>query len=99
MDADEARPSPEPPDEPANPYAEEDDTGTPLTHSELVASALESLVEHHLEYLKQAAGEQHPLRQRMAAVDFWTDLRRGIRQEVDTRPNLSPTPGQARHTP
>ncbi len=86
MDADEARPSPEE----APPYAEEDDTGTPLTHSELVAYAMESLAAQHLEYLKQAAGEQHPVRQPMAAVDFWTDLRGGIRQEVDARPNLAP---------
>ena len=82
-------PTPEPP-EPATPYADEDDTGTPLTHSELVAYALEALAGHHLEYLKQAAGEQHPLRQRMAAVDFWTELRRDIRREVDARPNLAP---------
>ncbi len=95
MDTD-ARPDPlgdappEPPDEPANPYAEEDDTHTPLTHSELVAYVLEALAAQHLEYLKQASGEQHPLRQRMAAVDFWTDLRRDIRREVDARPNLAP---------
>ena len=79
-----------PPDDPANPYAEEDDTGTPITHSQLVQFALESLAERHLEYLKQAAGERHPLRQPMAAVDFWTELRRTVRQEVDARPNLAP---------
>ena len=88
MDAD-PRPD-EPGDEPANPYAEEDDTHTPLTRSELLAYALEALAAQHLEYLKQAAGEQHPLRQRMAAVDFWTELRRDIRREVDARPNLAP---------
>ena len=81
---------PEPPDEPANRFAEEDETGTPITHSELLAYALEALAAQHLEYLKQAAGEQQPLRQRMAAVDFWTDLRRSIRREVDARPNLAP---------
>ena len=81
---------PEPIEEPANPYAEEDESGTPLTHSELVASALDSLAEHHLEYLIRATGEEYPLRRRLATVDFWTELHATIRREREARPRLAP---------
>ncbi len=86
MDADEARPSPDD----ANPYAEEDESGTPLTHSELVAAALESLADHHLEYLARVRGEERPGRAPVAAIDFWTELRATIGTEVHGRPRLAP---------
>ena len=93
MDAD---PRPEdlgedgPTPEDANPYAEEDDTGTLLTHSEMVAYALESLADHHMEYLARARGAADDPRARVAAVDFWTGLRRTIAIEVEGRPRLAP---------
>ncbi len=89
MSTDAPRPD-EPNDAPDDRYAEADETGTPITHSELVQFALESLAARHLDYLSRAAGERHPLRQRMAAVDFWTELRAGIRVEIRARPNLGP---------
>ncbi len=89
MSTDTPRPD-EPNDAPDDRYAEADETGTPITHSELVQFALESLAARHLDYLSRAAGERHPLRQRMAAVDFWTELRAGIRVEIRARPNLGP---------
>ena len=77
-------------DDAADPFAEVDETGTPLTHSELVAAALETLADHHLDYRARARGRAEDRRARVAAVDFWTGLRRTIAIEVEGRPRLAP---------
>src|SRR5918911_242547 len=91
MTADEPRP--EDLDEPANPYAEEDETGTPLTHSQLVALALASLAEHHAEHRDRLRGERHLAAAPPAAVDFYAGRR------MQRGPGVFGNPGPQRGHP